>query len=245
MNLATLIRFGAGTFEGIWDGNRYFAHGSLVEIARHYGIGMTVIASEYDLEKVCERCDGLIIPGSPINIDPTYYGGAPFDPPEAADEYALDSKVIAAFDQMKKPMLGICGGHQALNVFYGGTLGKVEEMRKPVSESHRETEERTDRFGNSVKYRTHMVNVERDSFVFDVFGSERVKTNTYHGWAVDRLAPIFRAVATTDDGIVEAMECKEKKIYATQWHPELAFRMGDPVELKLFENFFRICQENA
>ena len=44
---------------------------------------------------------------------------------------------------------------------------------------------------------------------------------------------------------MEAVEWKEKKIYATQWHPELAFHMNDPLELKIFENFFRICEENA
>ena len=67
------------------------------------------------MEKICEACDGLIIPGSPHNIDPTYYGGEPFDPPNEMDEYALDRQVIAAFDKMNKPMLGICGVIKAIS----------------------------------------------------------------------------------------------------------------------------------
>lgn len=245
MNIATLIRFKKGTYEGIWNGNRWAPHGNLVEIARHYGIGMTVIATETDYEKICQCCDGLIIPGSPIDIDPTYYGGEPFDPPNVMDEYALDSKVIAAFDKMGKPMLGICGGHQALNVFYGGTLRRYKEMREPVSESHREVGTVVDRYGHEISYNTHMVNIDKESFLYDVYGSERARVNTYHAWALDRVAEGFKVVARSDDGIVEAIEWKEKNVFGTQYHPELAFRINDPVELKLFENFFRVCEENT
>lgn len=249
MNIATLIRYRKGTYEGVWNGNSWFAHGNLVEIARHYGVGMTVIATETDFEKVCEMCDGLIIPGSPINIDPTFYGGAPFDPQNEVEEYLLDSKVIGAFDRMKKPMFGICGGIQALNVFYGGTLDRVKNLKNDAhleTPTNHSTEEfRTNRMGITIPYHTHAVNVKKDSFVYDVFQSERICTNTYHGYALDRVAECFDVVATSDDGIVEAVECKEKKIYATQWHPELAFHMNDPFELKIFENFFRVCEENA
>jgi len=245
MNIATMIRFGKGTYDGIWAGNKWFAHGNLVDIARQYGVGMTVIAADGDIERICQCCDGLIIPGSPINIDPTYYGGQPFDPPNIMDEYALDAKVIAAFDKMHKPMFGICGGIQALNVFFGGTLGKVKEMRTDATEKHSEENYLPDRYGNVIKYNTHFVNIEKGSFMYDAYGSERVAVNTYHGWAVNCLAEGFQVVATSDDGIVEAIECKEKNIIATQFHPELGYRMDNRRDLKMFENFFRVCAENA
>lgn len=243
MNIATLIRFGKGSYEGIWEGNRWFAHGNLVEIAQHYGIGMTVIATETDYEKVCACCDGLIIPGSPIDIDPTYYGADPFDPPNEVDEYALDSKVIAEFDKMRKPMFGICGGHQALNVFYGGTLARIGQLRP--EQPHGEERKCPDRYGHEIVYTTHDISIEKGSFLHDVYGSERATVNTYHNWAIDRLADGFKVVARSDDSIIEAIEWKERNIFATQFHPELGFRMNNPVELKLFENFFRVCEENA
>ena len=249
MNIATLIRYKKGTYEGIWNGNSWFAHGNIVDIARHYGVGLTVIATDGDYEKVCQTCDGLIIPGSSINIDPSFYGQEPFDPRNEVEEYLLDSKVIAAFDKMGKPMFGICGGIQALNVFYGGTLERVSNLKTDAlaenPSSHIEEEQRVDRYGNTVEYHTHPINIKKDSFIFDVFQSERARTNTYHGYALDRIASGFDVVARSDDGIVEAFECREKKIYGTQWHPELAYRLNDPLELKFFENFFRVCKENA
>ena len=249
MNIATLIRYKKGTYEGIWNGNSWFAHGNLIDIARRYGVGMTVIATDGDYEKVCQVCDGLILPGSSINIDPSFYGQAPFDPRNEVEEYLLDSKIIEAFDKMGKPMFGICGGIQALNVYYGGTLGRVSNLKTDAHSespsSHGAEEQRTDRYGNVIAYKTHPVKVKKGSFIHDVFQSERILTNTYHGYALDRVAEGFEVVATSDDGIVEAVEWKEKKVYGTQWHPELAYRLSDPLELRIFENFLRTCAENA
>lgn len=242
MNLATLTRFKEGTFEGIWKGNGCNLHYNVVDMARYFGVGMTAIATEYDFEKICDCCDGLVIPGSPLNIDPSYWGGEPFDPPNKADEFALDSKVIAAFAERGKPIFGICGGHQAINVVFGGSLIRVADVRgEKFEEPHCVKIKTVDRFGNALKYTNHKISIEKDSFLYDVFGSTSAIVNSYHGWAIDRVAPGFRVVATTQDGIIEAIENKERKIYATQWHPELAFRMGYETEKKLFENFLKVC----
>ena len=227
MNIATLIRFGKGSYDGIWEGNRWFAHGNLVEIAQHYGIGMTVIATEADYEKVCACCDGLIIPGSPIDIDPTYYGADPFDPPNEVDEYALDSKVIAEFDKMRKPMFGICGGHQELNIYFGGTIKKIDNNEAHM---HRST-------------KLHPITITEGSFVHDVFGSTRAVVNCYHNWELGRLGDGLSAVAVTDDGVIEAIENKELAIYATQWHPEVYMDLDDHIERKFFDNFLKKCEE--
>ena len=244
MNIEILPRWREGTFEGIWDVDSWRLTGYLVLMAQHFKVGLVSIGTEYDYERVVQACDGLIVPGSPINIDPTYYGGEPFDPPEKYDEYALDRRVIAAFADAGKPMLGICGGIQALNVFFGGTLKRVKDLRGDrFSEPHKTVIEAVDRYGNPVKYSTHPIEVEEDSFVYDVFGKRNVTVNTYHGWAVDRPAPGFRVVARSLDGIVEAIEWKERRIFGTQWHPELCFRMGDEVERKLFENFLNLCAD--
>lgn len=245
MNIAVLPRFRAGTYEGIWNGNAYSAGGYLVEMARHFRIGYTVITTEYDFEKICQQCDGLIIPGSPINIDPTYWGGKPFDPPNVADEYALDALVMDCFARQNKPMFGICGGIQAMNVFFGGTLNQVSELRDAsVSEQHATKTEIRDCRDNPLSYNIHNITVEKDSFVYDIFKSEEAVVNTYHGWAVEKVAPGFRVVARSEDGIVEAIESKERRAFGTQWHPELAFRTGDELEKGFFENFIRCCQQS-
>ena len=146
------------------------------------------------------------------------------------DEYALDAKIIRAFYEAKKPIFGICGGEQALNVFFGGTLAKVPDLT-----AHYDRESAT-----------HMINVTEGSFVMDVFGKSRVLVNSHHSWWTDRLAPDFTVAAATDDGVTEAIAWKKAGIFATQWHPEQTFHRGaplDPIEHTFFENFLRLCEE--
>lgn len=243
MMLATLVRFKKGELNKIWADHGFSVISNIAFLAEQLNVGLIAITSDLELEKIAQMCDGLIMPGNPNNVDPKHFGGEPFDPPDYRDEYALlDSKAIEAFARAGKPIFGICGGMQSINVYFGGTLKLV-----PDKENHwaYKDPDPIDRYGNQVKYRQHPVTVEADSFVADAHGAGRTMVNTYHSWAVDKVAPGFRAVATSDDGIVEAIECKEKHIFATQWHPELCFRMNDPVETKFFENFVALCRRLA
>ena len=239
MLLATLVRFKEGALNKVWAGHGCSVVGNLVFLAEQLNAGLIAITSQLEIEKVAQLCDGLLLPGNSNNIDPKHFGGDPFDPPDYWDEYeSLDSKAIEAFHRAGKPIFGICGGMQSINVYFGGTLKLV-----PNKENHwaYRDPDPVDRYGNAIKYREHPVTVEADSFVADVHGPGRAIVNTYHSWAVDKVAPGFRVVATSDDGTIEAIECREKNIFAVQWHPELAYRMADPVEQKFFENFLAVC----
>ena len=144
------------------------------------------------------------------------------------DEYAFDRKVIDAFVKAGKPIFGICGGIQGLNVYFGGSLKRVDGV-----DAHRNGESRA-----------HEINVEQDSFVYEVFGTERARVNSHHNWTLDRVAPNLRVVARTDDGVIEAVEDPERRIYATQWHPELSMDLLAPeIEQNFFKNFLRRCEE--
>ena len=65
----------------------------------------------------------------------------------------------------------------------------------------------------------------------------------HYSWLDRPLSIAGRIVAETDDGVIEAIECKEKHVFATQWHPEQSFHTGDPIENKFFENFIELCHE--
>ena len=88
------------------------------------------IVSDKNLEKVCEICDGLIVTGSCIDIPPHYYNEEPI--PEKnydIDEFKLDKAAIELFSSANKPILGICGGLQSINVCFGGSLDqKIENQ---------------------------------------------------------------------------------------------------------------------
>ena len=228
MNVATILRYLDTKANGYWD-QRYYIMNDYKLLANKYGVGMMAIMSEEAIPAAVAACDGLFVPGSGKNVDPAYYGGAPLDPPNVVDEYALDSKIIRAFYEAGKPIFGICGGQQAINVFFGGTLAKVPDL-----DAHYDKETAT-----------HMINVAPDSFVMDVFGKPRVLVNSHHSWRIDRLAPNFTVAATTDDGVIEAIEWKEAGVFATLWHPEQTFHRGaplDPIEHKFIENFLARCE---
>ena len=58
----------------------------------------------------------------------------------------------------------------------------------------------------------------------------KLRVNSFHHQAVDETGPRFRAVAYSEDGIIEAMESTEyKSIIGVQWHPECLVEDGLPI----------------
>ena len=228
MVLATTLRYMDMKADNHW---RYRMWGAdhYYQLAEKYGVGMAAICSPYGFEEICKNCDGLFVPGSPNNIDPKHYGAPPSDDPlQPYDEYALDKLLMKYFIEHGKPVFGICGGHQELNIFLGGTIKKLDD---PANHKHHST-------------RLHAINITEGSFVHDVFKSSRAVVNSYHNWEIDRLSDELSAVAVTDDGVVEAVEGKKLKVFATQWHPEVYMDLDDHIERKFFTNFLKLCEES-
>lgn len=158
-------------------------------------------------DEICCVCDGLIVSGSNKNIFPEYYGQARL--PEMAhtytvDEFRYDRELVRAFSDAGKPILGICGGIQVLNVCFGGTLNQHVP-------------------GHSLKGGTHTLQIARDSFLWKVYGTDTIETNSYHGQCPDVPAPGFAVTARCEDGTIEGLE--RGNIVGVQWHPEVAYDM--------------------
>lgn len=227
MKLATLLRYVELNAEGhdaVWNTRFYIGNG-YEKMAKQHNIGLVAIMTEYDIESVLAECDGLVIPGSATNINPQYYGGQPWETPEPVDEYGFDSKIIESFVKAGKPIFGVCGGMQELNVYFGGTMKMID-----AKGTHNNTR--------------HLIDIKPDSFVYDVYGGTQAEINSYHNWELDKVADCFEVVARSKEGVVEAIECKAKKIFAVQWHPELSYNADDHTEDKFFENFIKCCEKN-
>ncbi|MBE6590398.1 MAG: gamma-glutamyl-gamma-aminobutyrate hydrolase family protein [Ruminococcaceae bacterium] len=226
MNLAISLRYMTmGQENAVWN-VRWMASEDHMHLAKKYGIGVVAVLSKEAIGEICASCDGLIVPGSATDIPPAYYNGAPLEKDPPVDEYDLDSALIKHFYENGKPILGLCGGHQAINVFFGGGLRRIPDSKAHENDTAHE----------------HKINIVRDSFVWDVFGTERTTVNSYHAWEIYGIAPDLSVVATTDDGVAEAIEWKKHNIYATQWHPELSLRKDDAREHMLFKNFLHACE---
>ncbi len=229
MNIATTLRYVNFNNGSPWE-ERYYIMNDYSLMAEKYKIGMHAVMSPFDCERICDLCDGLVIPGSGTNIHPKYYGGVlGEEAAPAKDEYALDSKLIDLFFKAGKPIFGICGGLQAINVHFGGTLKKLDDY---YAHQNEET-------------KRHFINIKEGSFVHRVFESTHAEVNCYHHWEIDRLAPSLEAVAKTNDGVIEAVQHRDSPVYATQWHPEQSFHTGDPIEHLFFEYFLEECSRHA
>ncbi len=90
------------------------------------GIAVPIRLSDTEAAKAgfVDSCDGVLLPGSPADIDPARYGEASLPETaakdnlrEAADDFLLNTAI-----QEGKPVLGICFGLQSINVWRGGSL---------------------------------------------------------------------------------------------------------------------------
>lgn len=186
-----------------------------------------------------EDYDGLIISGG-IDIDPAGYGEAPSsyvsDTNAARDEF--ESELLRDALDRDLPVLGICRGHQLLNVEHGGSLLQHIAEREP----HRA---RSGEDG-AIDSGWHEVALAEGSLLAGLFDVPSLRVNSRHHQAVtlDRLAPGLRVAATTPDGVVEALERPDRRwVVSVQWHPE---RTEDAESQRpIFEAFVEACAATA
>ena len=154
--------------------------------------------------------------------------------------YERDTHDFRMFEialQTEKPILGICRGAQLINVALGGTLYQDIPTEIVTNIAHRQTE--------ADNICTHEVNIELDSPLYKILGKSRIAVNSFHHQAIKTLAPSLSVMATSDDGIIEAVCGKgDHYIRAYQWHPELLYKQ-DELSNKIFADFVANCNKNA
>ena len=205
------------------EGNseKYYIDKEYKDIFEKLNVLLFPISSLTNLDEVVKICDGLIVTGSIIDVNPKEYGEQPIEEIHkmAQETDTLDFTLIKAFNNVNKPILGICRGRQAINVCFGGTL------YQDIPNHKLNLEER------------HKVKLEKDSFLYDCYNTDSMEINSLHHQAVKDVAKGFKVIAKSEDNIVEGIE--NKNIIAVQWHPEYL------MDMKFFEYFVnKICKSN-
>ena len=100
------------------------------------------------------------------------------------------------------PILGICLGHQAIGMNFGGEIKRLEN---PL---HGKTSEITVLSENSVLFKNL---------------PKKFKVMRYHSLYVDDIPEDLEVTAKSEDGVVMAVEHKSKNIFGIQFHPESIF----------------------
>ncbi len=154
-----------------------------------------------------DEYDGLLLPGG-WDVNPSRYGKN-LIPQETVDDDLdeIQFAVLESFLDAGKPVLGICRGHQLLNVAFGGTL--IQDL--PGAEYHRSLPGGADN--------VHPVSTVPGSFLYPFYGPSCI-VNSSHHQGIDLPAKGFRVVMRSEDGVVEAIEHESLPVWGVQWHPE-------------------------
>jgi putative glutamine amidotransferase len=185
---------------------------------------------------------GVLLPGSKYDIDPQVYGEArnpacndPDPARAAADELLLQD----AFN-LRKPLLGICGGMQALNVWRNGSL--IQDLPS----SGRSTVNHA--AGRAIVH-AHEIRIEHSSRLATIAPptSAAVHVNSSHHQAVKVPGDNLRICAVCpDDGVIEAIELRshDQFVLGIQWHPERTYT-SSALSRAIFTAFVREAQDWA
>jgi putative glutamine amidotransferase len=189
-------------------------------------------SDEATLRAVYDRLDGVLLAGG-VDMEPHTFGEPPH-PRLGRTDHARDDVELAlarwAITE-GKPLLGLCRGHQVINVALGGTLYQDIEEQLPDAMRH-------DYFpGFPRDYLAHEIAVTPGTRLHAAAGASPMSVNSMHHQAVKTLAPGLVVSARAPDGVIEAIEGEgENYLVGVQWHPEV-FEHRDERTQRLFQSF--------
>jgi len=196
-----------------------------------------------DLRDMVDRLDGLLLTGSPSNVEPHLYEGGDSETPELHDPRRDQTTLplIRAAIETGVPVLAICRGIQELNVALGGTLTqRVQTV--PGRFDHR-SQRNPDPDVNYAP--AHAVHLTPGGYLQRLFGGvDDLVVNSLHQQAIDRVARPLVVEGVAPDGTVEAVWMPEAAslTLGVQWHPEFRFA-ENPDSMRLFEAFGAACRD--
>ena len=188
--------------------------------------------------EVAARLDGLMLTGSPSNLDPTLYGQDVADAPGPfdADRDIMTADLIAAMLDLGKPVFGVCRGFQEINVAFGGTLRRDMAAAGDLIAHHAPD----DVHFNAMFDHEHRVDLTPGGVLAEAFDAEAATVNSVHYQGVDRLGEGLSVEARAPDGVVEAVSATVggAPVLAVQWHPEWRTELN-PQSQAFFQLFGR------
>jgi len=132
--------------------------------------------------------------------------------------YPFENRLLVSFLPTNKPILGICFGSQFLNVASGGSLR--QHLPDLLGNDHHSKGKST---------------ITACGRLASIVGHEPFEVACFHHQSIDAPGSGWEVCAQSDDGIIEAIEQRDRWAFGVQWHPE---RTPESIQTKrIFEAF--------
>lgn len=193
---------------------------AITEAANAVPFIIPVLADDLEIDELVDQVDGVLLTGSPSDLEPHHYGGESTSPEALRDPHrdAMTLPIARHALDTGVPLFAVCRGFQELNVVLGGTLHqKVRDV--PGYHDHKENPEDP----LDVQYGpSHPITLVAGGLLSRLAGTEEVTVNSLHGQGVKKLADGVTVEAVADDGLIEAFTVDSATGFAlaVQWHPE-------------------------
>ncbi len=198
-----------------------------------------------EIARVVSTCKGIVLPGSPADVNPHKYG-APLEPETAPPDVVrenIDELLLQDAHNLYKPLLCVCYGMQSLNVWRSGTL--VQHLM-PMPVNHKAAR------GVAVAHTVAVAPDSRLAAMLEGAGDVehtadalRLPVNSSHHQAIGVTGDGLRVVARCpQDGVVEALEGEpsEHFVLGLQWHPERS-QEESAASRAIFQRFVQVARE--
>jgi putative glutamine amidotransferase len=216
---------------------------ALIDAAGVLPLAVPSLSPPLPSDAYLDALDGLLLTGSPSNIEPHHYGSEPswegnlHDPARDASTLPL----VLAAHEAGLPVLAVCRGLQEVNVALGGTLHqKLHEVAG--LHDHREDKQATlDQQYSPV----HAIELAPGGLLQRIQGDSSARVNSLHGQGIRELGRGLVPEAWSPDGVVEAVRLDGGAFFlAVQWHPEWR-ALENPFYHGIFAAFGDACRARA
>lgn len=213
----------------------YAIRENYMELASHNGAIPIGLPHELGLiDQYLDLIDGLVVIGGDFDIPPHLYGDKSVHDTVTTKDRRTDFewKMAQGAIDRNMPLLGICGGHQLINVVLDGTL--IQHIPDEVTSDiqHEQPNPR-----NEVG---HTVAVKDDTLLHKIVGSSEIGVNSAHHQAVKSVGKDCIISGVAPDGVIEAIEYPAHPFcLGVQWHPEYRVTCADD---KINAAFVAACE---